>query len=86
MPAITLIQSLPNFVSEDEYGTIIGSTPSSFATLPSVIKHKEENTSVKIDPPIEGFTEEDAKNGTLYVLTRYFHSSFIWSELVPIHV
>lgn len=75
MPAIALIDAVPPFVSQEEYNSLIASTPSSFNDLPFVLKHKEEDVSVKIDPALEGFSEEDAAKGTLYVLTRHVHSS-----------
>ncbi|TEB34720.1 hypothetical protein FA13DRAFT_1763140 [Coprinellus micaceus] len=71
MPAITLVVAIPPFVSQEEYNTLIASTPNSFNDLPAVLKHKEDDVSVKIDPSLEGFSEEDAAKGTLYVLTSY---------------
>ena len=70
MPAVNLITAVPNFVSPEEHRNIIASTPSSFNDIPPVLRHREENVSVKLDPPIENFTEQDAAQGTLYVITR----------------
>ena len=67
MPAVNLISTLPNFTSQDEHTTIVGSTPSSFTDIPPVIRHKEENVSVVLEPELEGFSNNQ---GTLYVLTR----------------
>ena len=67
MPAVNLISTLPNFTSQDEHTTIVGSTPNSFTDIPPVIRHKEEGVSVVLEPELEGFA--NAK-GTLYVLTR----------------
>lgn len=73
MPAITLVVAVPPFVSQEEYNTLIASTPNSFNDLPAVLKHKEDDVSVKIDPSLQGFSEEDAAKGTLYLLTRHVH-------------
>jgi len=66
MPAVNLISTLPNFTSQDEHTTIVGSTPNSFTDIPPVLRHKEENVSVVLEPELEGFSNTD---GTLYVLT-----------------
>ena len=71
MPSVALIQAVPKFVSEQEYQSLIASTPSSFNDLPPVVKRQEENVSVVLDPPVDGFSAEDAAKGTLLVLTRY---------------
>jgi len=70
MPAVNLISTLPTFTSQDEHITLVGSTPNSFTDIPPVIRHKEEGVSVVLDPQFEGFSNEDAAQGTLYVLTR----------------
>ncbi|KAF8072175.1 regulator of volume decrease after cellular swelling-domain-containing protein [Lyophyllum atratum] len=69
MPAVTLITTLPTFASPEEHRAFVGSTPASFADIPPVLKHKEDNVAVKLDPPVPGFTDEDAAHGTLYVIT-----------------
>ncbi|KAH6909073.1 regulator of volume decrease after cellular swelling-domain-containing protein [Coprinopsis sp. MPI-PUGE-AT-0042] len=69
MPSVILISAAPNFVSEQEYQSLIASTPSSFNDLPPVVKRQEENVSVVLDPPVEGLGAEDLANGTLFVLT-----------------
>ncbi|KAF6754509.1 regulator of volume decrease after cellular swelling-domain-containing protein [Ephemerocybe angulata] len=69
MPAITLVDAIPTYVSQEEYSSIVASTPSSFNDLPAILKHKEDDVSVQIQPTLEGFSEEDAAKGTLYVLT-----------------
>ena len=93
MPAVNLISTLPNFTSQDEHTTIVGSTPNSFTDIPPVIRHKEENVSVVLEPELEGFSNTV---GTLYVLTRsvafYFNLkcflynsffSFLWVAYLP---
>ncbi|KAF8968030.1 regulator of volume decrease after cellular swelling-domain-containing protein [Flammula alnicola] len=69
MPAVNLITALPNFVTKEEHTTLVASTPSSFNDIPPVIRHKEENVSVTLDPPLENFSNQNAVQGTLYVLT-----------------
>ncbi|EIN04995.1 hypothetical protein PUNSTDRAFT_47229 [Punctularia strigosozonata HHB-11173 SS5] len=68
MPAVTLITAVPNHVSPEEHRTIVGATPSSFSDIPPVLRHKEENVKVALEPPVEGFGEADAASGTLYVI------------------
>ncbi|KDR78948.1 hypothetical protein GALMADRAFT_244609 [Galerina marginata CBS 339.88] len=69
MPAVNLITSLPTFVSPEEHTTLVASTPNSFSDIPPVIRHKEENVSVSLDPPLENLSTQNATRGTLYVLT-----------------
>ncbi|KAF8150733.1 regulator of volume decrease after cellular swelling-domain-containing protein [Crassisporium funariophilum] len=69
MPSVNIINTLPTFVSKEEHTTLVGSTPNSFNDIPPVVRHKEENVSVKLDPPLENFSDQDALQGTLYVLT-----------------
>ena len=71
MAPFTLITELPTHISPEEHKNIVASTPSSFSSIPPVLRHKEENVSVTIDPPLEGFPAEDLKSGTLYVIERY---------------
>ncbi|TFK82701.1 hypothetical protein K466DRAFT_603449 [Polyporus arcularius HHB13444] len=66
--AITLVSSLPTHISPEEHKTLSASTPASFADIPPVLRHKEENVSVTLDPPVDGFSAEDGAHGTLYVI------------------
>ncbi|KAJ3758467.1 regulator of volume decrease after cellular swelling-domain-containing protein [Lentinula raphanica] len=66
--AATLISAVPAFVSPEEHRNIVGSTPVSFTDIPPVLRHKEEPVSVTFEPTLDGFSEEDAKEGVLYVL------------------
>ncbi|KAK7051020.1 hypothetical protein VNI00_005132 [Paramarasmius palmivorus] len=68
MTAVTLITSTPHFISQEEHKTLVGSTPASFNDIPPVLRHKEENVSVALDPPVQGFSEQDAAQGTLYII------------------
>ena len=70
MPAVNPITSLPHFITKDEHTTLVGSTPNSFNDIPPVIRHKEENVSISLDPPLEGFSSTSEAQGTLYILTR----------------
>ncbi|KAG6860832.1 hypothetical protein C0995_007076 [Termitomyces sp. Mi166 len=75
---ITLISSLPTFVTPEEHANLISSTPSSFADIPPILKHTQPNVRVTLDPSIPGFDTTSATNGTLYVLTSvlvYFTST-----------
>ncbi|EJF55842.1 hypothetical protein DICSQDRAFT_150737 [Dichomitus squalens LYAD-421 SS1] len=66
--AIDLVTSLPTYISPEEHKNISASTPASFADIPPVLRHKEENVSVTLDPPLPGFSSEDGANGALYVI------------------
>lgn len=68
--AIGIISGFPTFISPDEHKTISASTPASFADIPPVLRHKEQNVSVTLDPPLPGFSSEDGANGTLFVIER----------------
>ncbi|KAF8831391.1 hypothetical protein HHX47_DHR1000668 [Lentinula edodes] len=68
--AATLVTSVPGFVSPEEHRIIVGSTPASFNDIPPVLRHKEESVSVTFEPSLDGFSEDDAKEGILYVLER----------------
>ncbi|KAK7032889.1 regulator of volume decrease after cellular swelling-domain-containing protein [Favolaschia claudopus] len=68
MPSTTPITSVPHFVSREERTTIAAETPASFSDIPAVLRHKEENVSVALDPPLDGFSPEDGAQGTLYII------------------
>ncbi|KAG1721439.1 regulator of volume decrease after cellular swelling-domain-containing protein [Suillus occidentalis] len=68
MVSTTLISSVPQYVSAEEHRNIVGSTPTSFNDIPPVLRHKEDNVRVMLDPPLPTFTEQDGANGTLFVI------------------
>ncbi|KAJ8598062.1 hypothetical protein M405DRAFT_779342 [Rhizopogon salebrosus TDB-379] len=68
MVSTTLISSVPQCVSVEEHRNIVGSTPASFSDIPPVLRHKEDNVRVTLDPPLQSFTEQDSANGTLFVI------------------
>ncbi|KAF7375141.1 hypothetical protein MSAN_00400500 [Mycena sanguinolenta] len=72
MPSATLITSVPHFVSREEHTHIATETPASFTDIPPVLRHKEENVSATLDPPLDGFSAEDGAQGTLYIIERFF--------------
>ncbi|KIK59797.1 hypothetical protein GYMLUDRAFT_59920 [Collybiopsis luxurians FD-317 M1] len=67
MAAATLITAVPKFVSPEEHKSLVGSTPASFNDIPPILRRKE-SVSVTLDPSLDGFSEADGKEGTLYVL------------------
>ncbi|KAL1745412.1 regulator of volume decrease after cellular swelling-domain-containing protein [Schizophyllum fasciatum] len=67
MPCSTITE-IPSFATPEEHRELTGSTPASFAELRPVLRHKEENVSVTLDPPLEGFSAEDGAQGTLFVI------------------
>ncbi|KAJ7746613.1 regulator of volume decrease after cellular swelling-domain-containing protein [Mycena metata] len=68
MPSATLITSVPHFVSREEHTSIAAETPVSFTDIPPVLRHKEDNVSVTLDPPLDGFSAQDGTQGTLYII------------------
>ena len=70
MVSTTLISSVPQYVSVEEHRNIVGSTPASFSDIPPVLRHKEDNVRVTLDPPLESFAEQHCANGTLFVIER----------------
>ena len=70
MPAVTVIDSLPKYVSSEEHKALVASTPASFSDIPPVLRHKQENVGITLDPQVDSFGQQDCANGTLYVLER----------------
>jgi chloride channel, nucleotide-sensitive, 1A len=85
--AAKIITSLPPYITPEEHGTLTASTPNSFTSIPPVLRHIEQNVSVSLDPPLEDFSAEDCKDGTLYVIERcgcsYSRSLFQLTDLLP---
>ena len=71
-PAIIPVDALPTYISPEEHKELVASTPASFNDIPTVLRLKEENISITLDPAIPEFGTEECANGTLYVLERYF--------------
>lgn len=69
-PAIIPIDALPTYISPDEHKELVASTPASFNDIPPVLRHKEDNVSITLDPALPEFSTEDCANGTLYVIER----------------
>ncbi|KAF5367163.1 hypothetical protein D9758_004007 [Tetrapyrgos nigripes] len=64
--ALSPISSLPKFVSPAEHSSIVSSTPASFTDIPPVIRHKQENVRITLDPPVQGLSLDQP--GTLYII------------------
>lgn len=71
MSPIAIVDTLPRYISPDEHKTMIASTPASFSDIPPVLRHQEDNVSITLEPPVEGFTTEECAKGTLYIIERY---------------
>ncbi|KAG8773908.1 hypothetical protein FRC15_001693, partial [Serendipita sp. 397] len=69
MPGISIITALPHFVTQEEHRELTSSTPASFSELPAVLYHQESNSSITLDPPLDGFSTQDCSSGTAYVLS-----------------
>ena len=74
MPKVQFITDLPNFITREEHKVLTGTTPASFSDIPPVLQHKQERVSAVFDPGFAEFTAEESKDGTLYVIERYFSS------------
>lgn len=68
MAPVVVVDALPAYVSPDVHKEMVASTPASFSDIPPVLRHKEDNVSVKLDPALPEFTAEDCANGSLYVI------------------
>lgn len=69
MPALTIITTLPHYVSKEEHAEITTRTPESFSDIPPVLRRKDENVRVELDPPLPNVAAQDL-TGTLYVIER----------------
>lgn len=79
MPAVKPISEVPKYISKEEHSALVASTPTSFGDIPPVIRHKEDNVSVTLDPGFGVFT--NPTQGTLYILTRCVLISLKWKTL-----
>lgn len=77
--SVLIITAVPNFVSPEEHRNIVASTPPSFSDIPPVLRHKEENVSVSLEPPLAGFTLEDSDSGVLYIIERYARRYLVYT-------
>ncbi|KAJ7039551.1 hypothetical protein C8F04DRAFT_1085660 [Mycena alexandri] len=60
--------------------TIAAETPISFTDIPPVLRHKEDNVSATLDPPLEGFSAQDGTQGTLYIIERFVSCLLVFSH------
>ncbi|KAH9945498.1 regulator of volume decrease after cellular swelling-domain-containing protein [Epithele typhae] len=65
---ITVVSALPAHISPEEHRIASASTPASFADIPPVLRHKQSDVSVTLDPPLDGFSTENGTRGDLYVI------------------
>ena len=70
MPCTTITE-LPPFATPEEHQALTGTTPASFSEIRPVLRHKEENVSITLDPPLEGFSSEDGVRGTLFIIEKW---------------
>ena len=70
MAPIVIIDEIPKFISPEEHKNLIASTPASFSDIPPVLRHQEEDVSITLDPPLDGFSAEECAKGSLYVIER----------------
>ena len=62
--AITLLSQPPPALSQAELAEISASTPSTFEGIAPILRHKEEQVTVTVEPAFEGFT---GGKGELYI-------------------
>lgn len=67
---VTIISAVPKYISKEEHGQLTAATPSSFADIPPVLRHKQEHVRAVFDPPVQDLSEDDLKKGTVYILER----------------
>lgn len=70
MPAVTIIDALPIFITLEEYNEAAQATPTSFSDIPPVIRHKAENVRITFTPPVPGLSEDELSRGTLFIIER----------------
>lgn len=73
MSSIKLIDAVPTFISQEEHTELTGVTPAAFTDIPSVLRHQENGVAVTFDPLVSELTEEELKDGTLYIIERHVH-------------
>ncbi|EJU04859.1 hypothetical protein DACRYDRAFT_104751 [Dacryopinax primogenitus] len=66
MPTVS-VSAAPSYITLQEHHNLTSSTPDSFDSIPPVLRHKEDNVSITLDPPLSGLEGENIK-GTLYVI------------------
>ncbi|KAL7417318.1 regulator of volume decrease after cellular swelling-domain-containing protein [Mrakia frigida] len=60
------ISQPPRFISQENWNALTSETPSSFASIPPIIRHQQENVTITFSPDWEGYGEQGLK-GTLFV-------------------
>ena len=53
-------------ISQEDWNSMTSETPTSFASIPPIIRHQQENVTITFSPDWEGYGEQGIK-GTLYV-------------------
>lgn len=54
----------------------MSSTPEDLSQIPPVLRHRQENVQIILEPALEGFSKEDSAQGTLYVVERSVPKAF----------
>ncbi|KAL5503903.1 hypothetical protein ACEPAH_7974 [Sanghuangporus vaninii] len=65
---VTVITAVPAFISKEEHAQLTAATPSSFSDILPVLRHKQENVRAVFDPPVPDLSEDELKQGTVYIL------------------
>ncbi|CED84175.1 Chloride ion current inducer protein [Phaffia rhodozyma] len=73
---LSKISSPPRFISPEDHSALTSSTPESFASIPPIIRHKQENVTVNFSPEWEGYGSRTT--GTIYITEEAL--SFIPSD------
>ncbi|THH11010.1 hypothetical protein EW145_g924 [Phellinidium pouzarii] len=68
MPVVATISAIPICISPNEHSERTAATPASFADIPPVLRLKEQNVQMLFDPPVADLSEEELKNGSIYII------------------
>ncbi|KAG8959253.1 hypothetical protein FRC03_008238 [Tulasnella sp. 419] len=68
MPAVTIIQSLPHFVTPEAHADITSSTPQSLDDIPPVLRLLQKDVTIQFEPEMEEFAQNN--KGELYIIDR----------------
>jgi nucleotide-sensitive chloride channel 1A len=74
MPSVSPVSAVPSFVTPAEHVGLTGSTPSSFDSIPPILRYKKEKVSAVFDPSLDWFQDT---RGMLYVIERWVMSNSI---------
>ncbi|KAH7106446.1 regulator of volume decrease after cellular swelling-domain-containing protein [Auriculariales sp. MPI-PUGE-AT-0066] len=66
---LTIIEGPPPFTTPEHHRQLTSATPDSFDSIPPIIRHKDDNVTLTLDPPLDQIPSQNA-SGTLYVTEK----------------